>query len=187
MSISEHPLIEAEYDRLRSEGLSHNLAEMFALQTPPMSNSDREFMEGRVNGNQFEKQAFVGDFLKAKAKAAGVNTAGKYYMHGLAAYPGDPRAWISDRGDVARIVAERGWGSEGSVKATVRPAEGEASDIGVAEDIVESRAARLLQKNPEMRIDDAKEKAFNEAKPKWSKAKYGNSQLRKSRRKSDKR
>ncbi len=96
-------------------GGAERLAAMFAAGAPPMSNTDREFMEGRCNGNQFEKNPQIGDKLAQDAKAAGVSTKGKVYLSGLAAYPGDPRAWVGGRGDVQALCEERNWTASGSV------------------------------------------------------------------------
>lgn len=91
--------------------------EMLAAGSPPMSNTDREFLEGR-NDNQ--QQATLGMFaeqFKAQAVAAGVSPKGKVYQSGLAQFPGDPQAWVSDRADVARRCAELNYGCEGAVSA----------------------------------------------------------------------
>src|SRR5271154_7062156 len=103
------PAQQAHYDRCIAEGTSPVLAEMFALGQPPMSNTDREFLAGTENGRQFEGQEEVGDYYRQEATKAGVNTTGKVYKNGLARFPGDPEAWVSGRGDVQRVIEERGW------------------------------------------------------------------------------
>src|ERR1700676_3108092 len=113
--ISDNPHIQGWYVVCRMEGTSHALAEMFALRQPPMSNTDREFLQGHVNGNQFEGQDEIGDQFRKQAEAAGVNVQGKVYMGGLAAFPGDPEAWVGGRGDFQKVVEDRGWSCEGSV------------------------------------------------------------------------
>lgn len=107
------------YWDMRLDGASANIAEMLALQTPPMSNTDREFLQGHCNGNQFDKGPLtetVANRLKAAAEAGGQNVTGKVYLGGLARYPGDPEAWVSGRGDVKRVVESRNWKCSGSVE-----------------------------------------------------------------------
>lgn len=109
------------YWDIRKSGTSPKLAEMLTLQSPPMSNTDREFLEGHCNGNQFAKGPLsedLGDRMKAVAEAAGQNVKGKVYIGGLARFPGDPEAWIAGRGDVRKVVEERGWKCSGSVDVT---------------------------------------------------------------------
>lgn len=110
------------YIRCRQDGCNARLADMLASGQPPMSSTDREFLEGHCCGNQFDYPGGhqVGDVLKAQANAAGVNVTGKVYVGGLAAFPGDPQAWVSDRHDVKRVLTERGWGSEGAVNQAPR-------------------------------------------------------------------
>jgi hypothetical protein len=104
----------------RRAGSSPKLAEMLALATPPMSNTDREFLEGRVNnGHIFGGGPLAedtGNKLKAVAEAGGQSVNGKVYLGGLARFPGDPEAWVSGRGDVQRLVEKRGWKCQGSVE-----------------------------------------------------------------------
>ena len=84
--------------------------------------TDAVFMEGHCSGNQFDYPGGhqVGNVLKKQAETAGVNTTGKVYLGGLAAFPGDPKAWVSDRNDVKRVLTERGWGSQGAVNQEPR-------------------------------------------------------------------
>ena len=81
-----------------------------------MGGTDAAFLEGHVNGNQFENEPIIGDAYKAEATAKGVDITGKVYLSQLATYPGDPEAWVSGRGDVQRVCEQRGWGCKGSVE-----------------------------------------------------------------------
>jgi hypothetical protein len=113
------------YINCREGGCTSKLADMLASRQPPMSNTDREFLEGHCCGSQFatdKASMAVGDAFKKQAAASGVSVTGKVYVGGLAAFPGDPKAWVSDRGDVKRVLTERGWGSEGSVNQAPREA-----------------------------------------------------------------
>jgi hypothetical protein len=126
---------------------------MLVSQSPPMSDTDREFLEGHVNGSQFAKTPHMGDFYQAEAQAAGVSTTGKVYKASLAEYPGDPRAWIGSREDAKKLVEERGWNAEGAV--TVRsPKEGAPPPIDLAPDLVEDLAQDALAKDPSLAEKD---------------------------------
>ena len=166
--VSADPVVQAHYESCRRQGTSHSLALMFAERCPPMSNTDREFLEGRVNGNQFEGQEWVGDLYKKKAEAAGVSTTGKVYIAGLASEPGDPRAWVSGRGDVQAVCEERGWNCTGSV--LVKGREHEVEKIALGEDIVAEGVQELQQQcGGELRHEDAVEKVKAKKTPHWKK------------------
>lgn len=110
--------IVLHYWDCRRNGCEPRLAEMLALQAPPMSNTDREFLEGHCNGSQFAGSPMANDMgnkYAAVAKERGVSIKGKVYLSGLARYPGDPKAWVSDRGDVKRIAEEQNLAIQGSV------------------------------------------------------------------------
>ncbi len=161
--VSDNPEVQRRYMQMRDEGVSHLLAEMFALQAPPMSNSDREFLEGHVNGNQFEKTPRIGDHYKAQATAAGISTTGKVYLSGLAdgRQGGDPGAWISGRGDVQRVCEERGMSCQGSVQVAARQEEPKPGPR-LAPDIVNRFVKKELAKKPGQRVEELREKVIAE-------------------------
>lgn len=171
-TISDNPAIQEHYLRCREEGTSHALSEMFALSQPPMSNTDREFLEGRGGAfDQWSGNHAQGDWYKAQAEAAGVDVTGAVYMSGLASHPGDPEAWVRGRGDVQRIVEKRGWDSEGSVNVKAyRPQE--RPQIDVADDILEEEVQTIMEEHPEPQTVDRgelKDKVRQKRKPHWSK------------------
>jgi hypothetical protein len=104
----------------RLAGSSPKLAEMLAIGQAPCANTDREFCEGRVDNSHIfgggPLAEDTGNRLKKVAEAGGQNVKGKMYIGGLARYPGDPEAWVSDRGDVKRVIEKRGWRCQGSVE-----------------------------------------------------------------------
>ena len=62
------------------------------------------------------------DKYKRQADAAGVSITGKDYISGLAAYPGDPDAWVKDDSDIKTIAKKKGFHvgkDDGMVKVTV--------------------------------------------------------------------
>lgn len=146
--VSRDPGVQAHYEACRREGTSHALAEMFALAQPPMSNTDREFLEGHCNGRQFEKTPQIGDLYRRQAAAAGVDPTGKVYVSGLARFPGDPHAWVGGRGDVAATCEANGWACRGSV--TVKGEPPPPVEVGVADDLVAEHAERAIESDPSL-------------------------------------
>ena len=153
-------------------GCSESLAEMLALGEPPMSNTDREFLEGRGGCyDQFQGQPEIGDYYAAVAGAQGVDITGKVYLSGLAAYPGDPRAWVGGRGDVRSVCEERGWGCTGSVNMPVTRVAQPDGGFHVAADIVEDRVAEILQQVEEPQAvdtEDLRDQVEQRLKPVWA-------------------
>lgn len=145
------------------------LADMLASGRPPRGKTDDTFLaiQDNCNGKQFERQPGVGDLYRRRARAAGVSTTGKVYLSALAEYPGDPHAWVAGRGDVRRRCEERGWGCDGAVK--VRGREHEHKPVGLAADIVEREARKLMERDPGLRPEDARERAFRLRAPHWAK------------------
>ena len=165
--VSTEPWIQLHYEKCRLEGTSHKLAEMFAFAQPPMSNSEREFMEGRWN--QFEKTPHLGDAYAAESHSKGISTKGKIYLHSLASYPGDPKAWVSDKGDVARVCEERGWDCDGAVKVRSHALGPKKAGPAVADDIVAAEVPGVLASGQAKTVEEAKEKIIQKRKPHWAK------------------
>lgn len=172
--ISNNPAIQSHYELCLSKGTSETLSEMFALGQAPMSNTDREFLEGWCNGNQFEGQPRIGDMYKKEADAVGVNPVGKRYMSSLADYPGDPTAWVSGRGDVQRICEDKGIACRGSVNYTPPAPVSVLKDVSLADDIVSDKVAEIVGGLPEAdrpHVDtlDLAEQVKEVMTPHWSK------------------
>lgn len=172
ITISRNPAVQAFYEKMIAEGQSHNMAEMLALQAAPqIGGTDSQFMKGRFHKDQFEKDPKAGEFYRAKAKAAGVSTKGKWYQHNLAAYPGDPEAWVSGTGDVKRICEKRNIECDGLVKHKAH--EETAYDDGPyrpADDLIMEDLALEVQKNPDLRhnpkkFEDTKQSLIEKASP----------------------
>lgn len=173
-TISKDSKVQKHYEMCLSQGTSETLSEMFALGQPPMSNTDREFMEGFCNGNEFEKQPWIGDMYKKEASAAGVSITGKRYMSSLADYPGDPTAWVSDRGDVQRVAEEKGIACQGSVNYRPPAPISGPVDMPLADDIVADKVSEIVSGLPKAdrpRIDtaDLAEQVREALTPHWSK------------------
>jgi hypothetical protein len=163
-------LDQAFYVAMRLDGATHAMADMLASRMPPMSNTDREFLEGHCNGNQFEKTPEVGDWYAKEAKAAGVDITGRVYINSLASRPGDPEAWVSGRGDLERVVRERNWSCQGSSNIKGHEQEG-PPDVRIADDLVESRMIDRLEADPTLAFK-GHEELFQETReqiqPHWA-------------------
>ncbi len=149
------------YIECRENGCSVNLAACLASRSFPGIKTDSIFNEGRFSGeDQFAKCPAQGAWLRAQAEAAGVNTTGKYYLSGLASFPGDPTAWVSDRGDVLRVAEAKGLRiKDGYV--TYEPGEAEPMpDVMIADDIVEREVDSLMIENPGARREDMREQVY---------------------------
>ena len=160
------------YIHCREEGSSPTLALMFATQQGPGLVTDNTFMHGHCNGNQFEKTPWRGDYYRQVAKKAGFNITGKVYKPSLADFPGDPKAWVSGRGDVTRVAEERGWNVEGSVNVKGRkPGDFERKPVGVADDIVDAEVQQIIESTPEpiKDVGELRDKVRNKRKPHWAK------------------
>ena len=168
--VSDNMQIQRAYEECRENGCSHMLAEMLALRQPPMSKTDREFLEGHCNGNQFERTPYAGNYYRKVAKKAGMDITGKVYQAGLAEYPGDPHAWVSGRSDVKRRCEEKGWGCDGAVTLPVRNIRA-PDEIAVADDILEERVQDAIDQQPELASKRAelKHEIKEKIKPHWSK------------------
>ncbi len=153
------------------------LCEMFASCTPPQCHTDNTLMNGGVeNGRQFAKAEWAGDFYAKQAKKHGLkSTKGRIYMSRLAKFPGDPDAWIADKGDIQKLAEKRGMGINGyglsiPMRNDVEPEPG----IDIADDIVDREVTDILAANPEVAPTkkeklDLREKVRNKRKPHWSK------------------
>lgn len=104
--------------------------------------TDDVFLAGRRNNAQFVDHPKLGHFYKGVAEGEGLDTTGRTYISGLAAYPGDPRAWVSGRGDAKRLLEERGWSSEGAVNVKAREPLNPPADVAVDPRLIDSEAAQ---------------------------------------------
>lgn len=154
------PKARAHYDLCISNGCGPRLAEVLALRAFPAIRTDATFNRGRCNGNQFEDTPGLGNTYKAVADEAGVSVTGKTYLSGLAEYPGDPEAWVSDRGDVLRVAKKKGMKVSGDVNY-VPPEREPSPDVPIASDILRREVDAYLELDPGARVEDVEERVFN--------------------------
>ena len=110
-TISSNREVQARYEKMRAEGQSHAMAEMFAFRQPPGSaNTDRAFQEGRGNGQaigelnpRLRKKLEV----KYRRKFGRSLPGGAQYLSQAAKEAMDPTAVVETVGDVARLNETR--------------------------------------------------------------------------------
>lgn len=152
---------------------AQRLEAMFASRRAPQSRTDREFLRGHCNGSQFEQHPGLGDHYEKIALASGVDPKGKVYLGSIAEFPGDPRAWVDGRGDVQKVIEERGWQCSGAVNVKAREPLNPPEAVAVAPDIVASHVERELEAlHPRERcgVDTVElaEKVTEQLKPHWA-------------------
>jgi hypothetical protein len=129
------------YVEMRANGESARMAEMLATRSfPGIHGSDSTFMKGT-----HYQETQLDEYRHREAAARGVDTNGRRYIAGLARYPNDPEAWVSDRSDVLRVCRDRGWSCDGLVEFKAPPAEAPPQDTPIGEDILESHVQACLR------------------------------------------
>jgi len=126
------------------------MALLLASRSFPKLRTDIEFNKGRCNGNQFEATPGLGDYYRGVAESHGVSTTGKYYCSGLADFPGDPTAWVSNRGDVLSVARAKNMTVRGQVEHEGRPVDVGIPSVVVADDILDDEIAQLVDENPDL-------------------------------------
>lgn len=165
--------VQARYLAMIADGQSERWAEMCALQQPPgTQGSDRAFMERRYN------QEWLSDMpphqarrILREAKAAGIDTTGKFYFSGLADRRGhtDPEAWVDSRADVERVAKKRNLTVQGSVNVSGTVEEPKPKKISKR---LEDNLVRHYQsKDPKLSKNAAKEIIRQKHVPEWKRKK----------------
>ncbi len=145
--VSRVPSEQARYESMIADGVSDSLAEVLATRRFPALRTDTAFMAGQWR--QFEDTPEIGNEYRRRAELEGVSTNGKVYLRGLAAFPGDPRAWVDSRADVLKVAAERGWNVSGAVEYEA-PAREKPPGPKVAPDLVAREVAEILDEDPSL-------------------------------------
>lgn len=131
--IDQSPVLQANYETLRRQGQSHNMAEMLTFRQSPGAQTDREFQMGhqrladQVGDDPMYMQQITSNY---RAATGGLSpNINDQYMPSLANFPGDPRAFVSSAGDVKRLAEERNVSVSGFV--THKASEPIADPFGV--------------------------------------------------------
>ena len=149
------PMDEEAYRELTQHADEQRLLEMLESGRGPHCVTDSTFLKDSENGRQFADCPHIGDAYKARCEANGGSVKGKKYLSQLARYPGDPRAWVSGRGDIQRICEEDGSTCDGLVKVKGRqPREAPKPGPELAADIVEEKVNEICDGLPNQRFID---------------------------------
>lgn len=147
--INGREVSEAELEATRDPA---RLQDILAYRQFPGVVTNDTFLAGqKLNGAQFNTDLEYRLYSR-ELKARGGSTAGKYYSHQLARYPGDPEAWVGSASDVSRVARERGWTVQGSGVNVKRNKDclGNEPEYGVADDIIDKEVEMTLSQNPEI-------------------------------------
>lgn len=145
------------YERALPHG--ERWALMCALQVPPgTKGTDRAFNQGRYNQQQFDDMPKkMAERMLREARQAGISTAGKQYVGGLADKRAwtDPEAWIDSTADILRVARKRNLTVEGIVshKGTQMPPKREV----LSEKIIAEELPRYKKLNPGKKNDDLRQ------------------------------
>lgn len=162
------------YTTAMKNGSGEKFAEMVALQSPPGTRgTDRAFMEGRYAGNWMDGMPpQLANRMVREARAAGINTSGRFYMGGLADKRAhrDPEAWVDSIDDVKRVAKKRNLEVRGIVNYTP-PEQAPPKRVALNQEIVKENVKKELANNPGMRKADAVERVKDRMTPHWKKKK----------------
>lgn len=168
--VKASPEVQKHYLRMIADGQSEKWALMCALQQPPgTKGTDRAFMQGRLNGEFLnEMHRPMADRMVREARAAGINTSGKFYMGGLAdkRAHADPMAWVDSVDDIKRVAQARDLEVHGIVDYTP-PEKPPKKSVDINPKILKEHVAKELKANPGMRRADAVEKVKERIVPHW--------------------
>jgi hypothetical protein len=149
---------QAHYLRCLLNGCSFELARMLAEKRFPGIKTGAALMKGVAVDDGLGEGA-VADRLRAMADRAGVDRSGKRWVGGLAAYPGDPRAWVSDEHDVRVLARERGYAVDGAIHVDGPPPDQgpPPPPVPVAPDIVAEEIMHRAAEDPDLVRRDPRE------------------------------
>ena len=143
------------------------LAEMLETHSPPRCMTDAVFLSGIGT----LAQQFAGDddvlerTVKLTKKYGYKPNANDTYIPSIAAYPGDPAAFVpsSDaRGHIKKVCESRGWECHGAVNVKKSDKQ-ERKSTRLGKDLVEQNVQRMVEKNPDLarvRKDDLRAEAI---------------------------
>lgn len=164
------PAVQEHFLRMVAAGQSPRFAEMAALQQPPGTRgTDRAFMEGRLNNEQFASMhAPLARRMLSEAKAAGISTSGKFYVGGLADKRAhlDPKAWVDSVSDIKKVAQERDLYVQGIVEYSP-PEKPPRKSVDIAPDILREQVRKELKRDPALKRSDAVERVKDRIVPNW--------------------
>jgi hypothetical protein len=143
---------------------------MAALQQPPGTRgTDRAFMQGRLNNQQFaDMNSPLAQRMLREARSAGISTSGRFYMGGLADKRAhlDPKAWVDSVADIKKVAQERDLHVQGIVEYTP-PEKPPQKSVDIAPDILREQVRKEIKANPSLKRQDAIERVKDRIVPHW--------------------
>lgn len=100
------------YDKMIANGQSHNMALMLASRVAPSVKGGDTMFNKTARSRMNEMTPFVREAMVKRAKKAGVQTNGKYYVPALGRWD-DQAAWCSGTDDVTAVAKKKGLKIEG--------------------------------------------------------------------------
>lgn len=146
--LNHGPGAVALYQQIIANGETERWATMCALKSPPGSrNTDRAFCEGQRR-KMDNMASLTRRRLVETAKAAGIQTDGKFYMSGLGGHT-NPAAWVSSAEDVITSCKVQNKGVEGVLNYKVpRPNEAPPKAVPLAEHLIQEFSVKELKADP---------------------------------------
>jgi hypothetical protein len=127
-------------------------------------------MQGRYNEQWLDEMPkHQADRILKEAKAAGINTSGKFYMSGLSDKRGhcDPAAWIDTTADIKKVAAARNLTVSGIVNHSGTPMPPPKRTLSKR---LEGRLVKEeMQANRRLSKGEAKELVQDKYVPRWKK------------------
>jgi hypothetical protein len=166
--------VRQHYLKMIADGQSERWASMCALQQPPgTKGTDRAFMQGRYAGEWMNSMPQEhAERMVRNAKAAGINTVGKFYMGGLADKRGplDPEAWIDSTADIKRVAKKRDLEVHGIIDY-VPPEKAPPKEIDINPRILNEHVRKEMKAHPKLQRGEAVEIVKDRIVPHWKRKK----------------
>ena len=153
------PSAVKHYEECIRNGCTPQFAEMVTLQQPPVyKGSDRAFMEGRLTEGGDTLIPSQRAIAEREARAAGINTSGRYYCGGVAdrRQYRDPEAWIGSRDDMLSVAKRRKRELRGQVNYTP-PVKAKRRVKDISDRALRDLTKQEMSANPKLTKQDAQD------------------------------
>jgi len=121
--INGRPVSKKQFEKYKDD--PSRLADMVKTGVGPALNTDATFLQGRGKlRDQFggDDEAFIETVREARRNGYEPQE-NDFYVESIADRVGDPRAFVKSKGEVKRVLEERGMESRGAIKTKGRAPE----------------------------------------------------------------
>lgn len=145
----------------KDKGNSDRMAEMLALQKPPLGHTDSSWLAGRGKLlDQFDGDERYTRLLREESRKRGFDPGeNKVYLPTLAQEPFDRRAFVSDRGEAVKYAEDLGIALDIEGRRVVEAREPEEDPYETAPKlcpkIAREEAVKLMQEDRTLDLQDA--------------------------------